>query len=156
MREEPFDGEDAQQLLRGFVAEIAALYPGWTPTTGPSAQPEDFEPPGGTFVVVYIGGHPVGCGGLKRLDSRAGEIKRLYVRPDVRRQGLASRMIEHLEGFAAAQGYAVVRLDTGADQPHAVRLFTAAGYREVPDYNGNPFASHWFEKTLRDGAGPEV
>lgn len=149
IREEAFDGPGAQQLLVAFVAEITALYPTWTTTAGPSAEPDDFKPPMGTFVVVYVGDDPVACGGLKRLDGRAAEIKRLYVSPDVRRRGFGVRVIEELEAFARKQGYAVVRLDTGADQPDALRLFAGAGYREVADYNANPFASHWFEKSLR-------
>ncbi|MFN2607666.1 MAG: GNAT family N-acetyltransferase [Acidimicrobiales bacterium] len=149
LQDEPFEGEAAQALLAGFVAEISRLYPGWTPATGPSAGPRDFEPPGGRFVVARVDGQPVACGGLKRLDAGAAEIKRLYVRPDARRRGLGARMLLRLEEVAAVEGYRVVRLDTGADQPDAVRLFTAAGYREVADYNANPYARRWFEKPLR-------
>ncbi len=148
VREEALDSDSAQQLLRAFVHEIAALYPGWSPTTGPSARPLDFKPPQGRFMVVYRGGEPLACAGLKPLDGSTAEIKRLYVRPDMRGQGLGRRVIRELEHVARAEGYAVVRLDTGAAQPEAVRLFKAAGYREIADYNGNPFASHWFEKPL--------
>ena len=42
----------------------------------------------------------------------------------------------------------MVRLDTGANQPAALALFRSSGYREVADYNANPYASYWFEKTL--------
>jgi len=149
VREEASDGTSGQGLLGAFVAEIAALYPGWTPTTGPSADPADFEPPRGRFIVVYTGAEPVACGGLNPLDRGAAEIKRLYVRPDMRGRGLARRILGELERVAVAQGYTAVRLDTGARQPDAVRLFEGAGYREIPDYNSNPFASRWFEKSLR-------
>ncbi len=148
VREEALDSESAQRLLQAFVDEIARLYPGWTAMSGPSAEPVDFEPPQGRFIVLYSGDEPVGCGGVKPLGSGAAEIKRLYVTPGMRRQGLGRRMIRELEDVARAQGYAVVRLDTGAEQPDAVRLFKSAGYKEIGDYNGNPFASHWFEKTL--------
>ena len=148
LRAEALDSESAQQLLQAFVDEIARLYPGWTAMSGPSAEPVDFEPPLGRFIVAYSEGEPVACGGLKPLGSGAAEIKRLYVTPHMRRRGLGRRMIGELEGVAKTQGYAVVRLDTGAEQPDAVRLFKAAGYREIADYNGNPFASHWFEKAF--------
>lgn len=131
-----------------FIAEIGALYPGWLPSRGPSAVAEDFTPPAGRFVVAYVDGEPVACGGLKRIEPRAGEIKRLYVVPDMRRLGLARRLLDHLEGVARAEGYEAVRLDTGPQQPQARRLFAAAGYREIPDYNGNPYAGFWFEKEL--------
>lgn len=139
------DGASGQQLLGAFVAEIAALYPGWTPTTGPSADPEDFVPPRGRFIVAYTGAEPVACGGLKPLDRGAAEIKRLYVRPDTRGRGLGRRVLGELERVALTLGYAAVRLDTGGQQPNAVRLFEAAGYREISDYDGNPFANRWFE-----------
>ena len=148
VREEASDGASGRQLLGAFIAEIAALYPGWTPATGPSADPTDFAPPRGRFIVVYTGAEPVACGGLKALESSVAEIKRLYVRPDVRGRALGRRLLDELERLARAQGYTTVRLDTGARQPDAVRLFETAGYREIPDYNGNPFASRWFEKSL--------
>ena len=148
MRDEPCDGDRAQQLLRAFTAEIAALYPGWTPSTGPSAGPADFQPPGGRFLVAYVGDEAVACGGLKRFDGRTAEIKRLYVRPDVRGRGIGRRLVGELERVATDVGYEVVRLDTGADQPDALGLFEALGYRRIADYNGNPYASYWFEKSL--------
>ena len=66
----------------------------------------------------------------------------------MRRLGLGRRVIDDLERIARDRGYSVVRLDTGAVQPQAVRLFEAAGYTRIDDYNGNPFASFWFEKLL--------
>ena len=62
--------------------------------------------------------------------------------------GLGGRLIHDLERIARHRGYRVVRLDTGAEQPQAVRLFQAMGYTRIGDYNRNPFASHWFEKSL--------
>ena len=41
-----------------------------------------------------------------------------------------------------------MRLDTGNQQPEALALFRSTGYREIDDYNANPFASYWFEKPL--------
>jgi len=147
-REEDFDGEAAQLLLAEFFAEIAELYPGWLPSRGPSADAADFQRPHGCFLVGYDGERPVACGGLKRLHPRVGELKRLYVRPEARRRGLGRALLEHLELVAGRAGYEALRLDTGPQQPAALRLFAAAGYRPIPDYNGNPYARHWFEKQL--------
>jgi GNAT superfamily N-acetyltransferase len=91
----------------------------------------------------------VGCGGFKRLDERTAEIKRMYVSPRVRGHGLARRILVRLESGAKTAGYAVIRLDTGDKQPEALHLYRSAGYREIPDYNGNPAATYWFEKALR-------
>ena len=97
---------------------------------------------------MYEGAEPVACGGLKRLDDRAAEIKRLYVSPEWRGRGLGHRLLDELERVAAEQGYETVRLDTGSQQPEALRLFRSHGYAEIGDYNGNRFASYWFEKRL--------
>jgi hypothetical protein len=53
-----------------------------------------------------------------------------------------------LERTARELGYAVVRLDTGARQPHAKALYAASGFVEVGDYNDNPYAAYWGEKRL--------
>jgi ribosomal protein S18 acetylase RimI-like enzyme len=143
-----FESDDVRSLLAAFGAEIAGAYPGWTLASGPSASGADFAPPGGAFLVVYRRGEPVACGGLKRLDDRRAEIKRLYVAPPARGRGVGRRLLDVLEAVARDRGYEAVRLDTGSTQPVALRLFTSAGYREIADYNGNPFASYWFEKVL--------
>jgi len=140
-------------LLDAFASEIAELYPGWSPGTGPSAGPEDFAPPAGTFLLARVGGHAVACGGLKRLDSHHAEVKRLYVAPDARRGGVARGLLAALEEAARARGYRRVRLDTGAHQPGALALFRSTGYVPIEDYNGNTFASHWLEKELPGRGG---
>lgn len=152
LREEPLDSATARPLLEAFSAEIAGLYPGWTPGAGPSASPEDFGGPAGTFLIAYVEGRAVGCGGLKRLDAGHAEIKRVYVVPDARGAGLGRILLEGLEEAALARGYSRVRLDTGDRQPPALALFRSAGYSPIDDYNGNTFASHWLEKRLA-GAG---
>ena len=147
-RAEASDSPSAAALLDAFETEIAGLYPGFTLASGPSAGPADFAPPAGRFLVAYDGERPVACGGLKRLDARSAELKRLYVVPEARRRGVARRLIGELESVAREQGYSVIRLDTGANQPGAARLFESLGYRPIADYNANPYAALWFERPL--------
>jgi GNAT superfamily N-acetyltransferase len=147
-RREPLDGRAGRRLLAAFQSEVKEIYPFWSPAVGPTAEPQEFRSPDGGFFVVYAAGQPIGCGGFKRLDARTAEIKRMYVAPEARGRGLGRRILERLEGGARAAGYTSVRLDTGDKQPEALRLYRSAGYREIPDYNGNPAASYWFEKQL--------
>jgi GNAT superfamily N-acetyltransferase len=114
----------------------------------PPADAEDFAPPGGAYVVGWADGEPVCGGGLKRLPDGAVEIKRMYVVPASRRRGVARALLGALEDAARELGYSVVRLDTGAKQPHAKALYAASGFVEVGDYNGNPYAAYWGEKRL--------
>jgi ribosomal protein S18 acetylase RimI-like enzyme len=76
------------------------------------------------------------------------EIKRMYVRPEARSRGLAAALLRTLEDAIVNLGYERVRLDTGPKQPHAQRLYRAAGYVEIAPYNDNPFACFWGEKRL--------
>jgi len=84
------------------------------------------------------------------LDAAAGlgEVKRMYVVPAARRRGHAGRLLGALEDAAREIGLTRLRLDTNAQQPEALKLYEACGYAEIPDYNGSPTATHWFEKAL--------
>ena len=66
---------------------------------------------------------------------------------------MGRELLAALEALARDLGYAVARLDTGAEQPRAQRMFERAGFAPVPDYNGNPYAAFWGEKRL-DGGQP--
>ena len=148
LRDEPLDGPAAQALLQAFTHDIVERYPTWTPDSGPSAGPQDLAPPAGRFVVAYDADVPVGCAGFKRLSTEIAEVKRMYVAPARRGVGLGRRLLQHLEQAARQAGYVATRLDTGDRQPEALALYRDAGYREIDDYNGNPFATYWFEKEL--------
>jgi pimeloyl-ACP methyl ester carboxylesterase/GNAT superfamily N-acetyltransferase len=146
--EEPFNTPVSTALVADYVAEIKAMYPEWTPDVPPRMTGQDVEPPNGCWLVAYRAEQPVGCAGLKRLDPRTAEIKRVYVVPQARGAGVAQALIAALERAAENSGYDTVRLDTGARQAASVALFTSAGYERIDDYNGNPVAAYWFEKRL--------
>jgi len=137
----------AQELVAAMLAEVATLY---AADLGPPPVPglEELSPPAGGFVVLAEDGRTLAGGGVRRLDDRACEIKRMYVVPAARGRGLGRELLEALEALGRDLGYAVARLDTGAKQPGAQRLYERAGYVAVPDYNGNPWASYWGEKPL--------
>ena len=146
--EESFETPASTALVADYVAEIKAMYPEWTPDVPPRMTAKDVEPPAGRWLVAYRGGHAVGCAGLKRIGAGIGEIKRIYVAPEARGAAVARALLGRLETAARDAGYDLIRLDTGARQPASVALFTSSGYRAIPDYNGNPVASYWFEKRL--------
>jgi GNAT superfamily N-acetyltransferase len=148
-RLEPIDSPVGQRLMAAFHEDVTRVYPDWTPTTGPSVDPQEMKPPDGAFLVACADGEAVGCGGFKRLDERTAEIKRMFVAAEVRGRGIGRQILERLEQEAREAGYELARLDTGDRQPDALHIYRSAGYREIPDYNGNPAASYWFEKPLR-------
>jgi GNAT superfamily N-acetyltransferase len=150
VRAEAADSLVAARLVDAMVTEMDQLYakePGRG--VGSSASPSDFTPPMGAFLVIYADGKPVAGGGLKRDEDGVAEIKRMYVVPGARRQGLGRRLLEELEDKARELGYARIRLDTGARQPHAQAMYERAGYHPIENYNGNSMAAFWGEKILR-------
>jgi GNAT superfamily N-acetyltransferase len=141
--------EPGAGLLRAMRDEIATLYPIGLDAPGmPSATPADLGPPGGIFLLGWRDGVAVCCGGLKRLPDSACEIKRMYVVPEARQQGVARALLGALEDAARGLGYSVARLDTGPKQPHAQAMYEKAGYRRIGNFNANPVASFWGEKLL--------
>jgi len=150
VRAEAADSLIAVRLVDAMVTEMDQLY-GQPPGggVGSGASPSDFTPPTGAFLVIYAGGKPVAGGGLKRDDDGVAEIKRMYVVPAARRQGLGRQLLEALEDRARELGYARIRLDTGPRQPHAQAMYERAGYHPIDNYNGNSMAAFWGEKILR-------
>ena len=150
VRTEAADSLVAVRLVEAMVAEMEELYE--LPRgsgLGTGAPPADFSPPGGTFLVIYAGSRPVAGGGVKRDEDGVAEIKRMYVVPDARGQGLGRRLLEALEDAARELRYRAVRLDTGARQPQAQAMYERAGYHPIGSYNENSQASFWGEKILR-------
>ncbi|MEJ7893232.1 MAG: GNAT family N-acetyltransferase [Solirubrobacteraceae bacterium] len=147
VRRIPADSDEALWLVGQMVAGLWELYPKQDDDL-PTTTVEDFSPPGGGFVGVYEDGRPIAGGGIRRLDEGVGEVKRMYVVAELRGRGVARLLLGALEDLARDLGYTRVRLDTGAEQPHARALYASAGYFEIDDYNGNPYASYWGEKRL--------
>jgi GNAT superfamily N-acetyltransferase len=141
----------ASDLIEAMIASLIPLYGRIDGADAPRAAPEDFSPSaGGLFLVGFDDdGTPVCGGGLKRLGPDVVEIKRMYVAEPARGRGIARALLAALEDAARELGYARVRLDTGPRQPAAEALYRSAGYAEIADYNGNPYASYFGEKRLR-------
>jgi GNAT superfamily N-acetyltransferase len=142
------DAPEARELLAAMEAWVQE---GWGPTTPDrtsTVAPADMVPPGGAYVIVREDGRAVAGGGVRRLGDGVCEIKRMFVVPEARGRGHGRRLLSGLEQAAADLGYRAVRLDTAQSMTTAMTMYRRAGYREIPDYNGNSYASFWGEKTL--------
>ncbi|HEY5316388.1 MAG TPA: GNAT family N-acetyltransferase [Solirubrobacteraceae bacterium] len=149
------DAGPGGELAQAMREEIAEMYEGLEldGPTMPRAGAAELSPPGGAFFVGWRDGEPLCCGGLKRLSGDTCEIKKMYVVPAARGQGVARTLLHELERAALELGYEVVRLDTGPKQLHAQALYADEGYEAVADFNGNPVAVFWGEKRLRGPRG---
>lgn len=131
LRDEPYDGPSAQQLIDAVQQEYVVRY--GAPDTTP-VDPAEFAPPGGRFVVGYLDTDAVAMGGVRRIDDDTVEIKRMYVVPEQRGRGLSRVVLAHLESLARGLGATRVLLETGQKQPEAMRLYETAGYERVPGF----------------------
>jgi GNAT superfamily N-acetyltransferase len=149
-REARIDQGDGQLMAQAMRGEINSIYPGHDLEGDdmPRAGHAELSPPDGAFVVGYHDGRPVCCGGVKRLGPDTCEIKRMYLVPDLRGQGVARRLLVALEDKARELGYTIARLDTGPAQPSARALYESAGYASIDNFNANPVATFWGEKPL--------
>ena len=139
----------ARRCLDQYFAEIGRRFQGgFDPAAGGGADILSARPPAGFFVVARLDGEPVGCGALKRLGPGIAEIKRVWTARNARGVGVASRLMDRLEGIAREAGFKTLRLDTNRALTEAHALYRKRGYRDIPRYNDNPYAHSWFEKQL--------
>jgi DNA-binding MarR family transcriptional regulator len=147
----PVDPEhpDAQRCLAAYFAELDRRSgTHFDPSAGATAEPHELRPPAGTMLIASLHGQAVGCGALKHVGSGVSEIKRMWVADAVRGLGIGKRLLRELEGLATAAGSSLARLETNGCLTEAIAMYDRAGYVEVPAFNAEPFADHWFEKRL--------
>ena len=144
------DAGDGGRLEAAMREEVGVMYAGLDLRSPemPKAGPDELNPPNGSFLVGYEEGVAICCGGLKRLDAEACELKRMYVIPQARGRGVARILLGALEDRARELGYGIARLDTGPKQLGAQHLYESAGYVAIPNFNGNPIATFFGEKRL--------
>lgn len=138
-----YDDPDAGSLITALQQEYVTRYgePDVTPVSI-----EEFTAPLGLFLVGYVHGVPVCCGGWRRRvvgddfaegDARTqadAELKRMYVVDTFRGRGLARELLAELECTAAAAGRQRLVLETGTRQPEAIALYLSSGYTEIPKF----------------------
>jgi DNA-binding MarR family transcriptional regulator/GNAT superfamily N-acetyltransferase len=140
---------DARRCIRAYFAELDRRSDsGFDPAAGISAEPDELVPPAGRFLIAYLRGEPVGCGAVKHHPGAPSEIKRMWVAESARGLGVGRRLLNELERWAIRSGASTARLETNRALVEAIALYRSAGYVEVPPFNDEPFAHHWFEKQL--------
>jgi DNA-binding MarR family transcriptional regulator/ribosomal protein S18 acetylase RimI-like enzyme len=139
----------ARLCERAYFAELARRFDaGFDPAHSHTASVADLTPPAGLLLVATLHGEPAGCGALRFHGDAPAELKRMWVAPTRRGLGLGRRLLTELEAHAAAHGARVLRLETNRSLAEAIGMYRTAGYREVAPFNNEPYAHHWFEKTL--------
>jgi GNAT superfamily N-acetyltransferase/DNA-binding MarR family transcriptional regulator len=149
LRDADPDGPTALYCLGAYYRTLFGRVPGATPDLFPLPLPDAprHRPPDGAFLVAWSDDLPVGTVSLRTLEPGLGEVKRLWVDPAARGQGLARRLMRAIEDRARAIGHRRLKLDTNAVLREAVALYRSAGWTDCAPYTGAP-ADVWMAKTL--------
>jgi DNA-binding MarR family transcriptional regulator/GNAT superfamily N-acetyltransferase len=139
----------ARYCIAAYFDEISRRFEdGFDPGRSLPADAGDLLPPGGLLLVARLHGEPVGCGAVKFAAAGPAHIKRMWVTGSVRGLGVGRRILLELETRAAARGATEVWLETNRALGEAIGLYRSSGYQEVPAFNDEPYAHHWFAKRL--------
>jgi GNAT superfamily N-acetyltransferase len=139
----------ARWCFERYFAELDGRFDaGFDPARSLSADAVELTPPAGLLLLARRRGRTVGCGALKLHGRGPAELKRMWVDPSVRGLGVGRRLLTELETRARAAGARLLRLETNRSLAEAIALYRASGFVEVPAFNREPYAHHWFEKKL--------
>jgi putative acetyltransferase len=120
--------DDARPLIAALNAHALSVYP------NPDDHHWSFSHEEGLFVVAYVDGVPAGCGGVRNFGDGTAELKRMYVDPAFRGNGVGFALVAHLTEHARALGVQRLLLETGVLLEAAVRLYQRCGFREIDRY----------------------
>ncbi|MFE4512686.1 GNAT family N-acetyltransferase [Kitasatospora sp. NPDC056783] len=152
----PYGTADARALTQALHQEQLATY--GSADDPQSTEGAEFDAPHGQFLIARLGDGPaLACGGWRTLSPATAEIKRMYVAPPARGQGLGRRILAALEQDLLGRGHTEVLLETGVRNVAALALYTACGYTPVPSYvpGRNPDINRALMKTIGHQPPPQ-
>jgi putative acetyltransferase len=136
----PPETPEALAQLRALLLEYAASLGGHLCFDGFQLElrqlTASYGPPAGRLLLATVGDEPAGCVALKPVDASVCELKRLYVRPAFRGQGLGRSLARHALSEAGRIGYRIARLDTLPSMTSARALYRSLGFQALPDEGG--------------------
>ena len=134
-----YGSDDARTLLAAAHADLVERYGSGDENP---VDPAQFDAPDGCFLVARQDERPVACGGWRSLSGNpfldqfedVAELKRMYAVPAVRGTGVADALLRALEDSARGRGRRWMVLETGAEQPQAIRFYRRHGYEPIANY----------------------
>lgn len=138
------DYREARALLREYEAEIEVdlCFQGFQEEL--ETLERVYGPPGGILFLLRQEERTAGCVALKDLGGGVCEMKRLFLRPGFRGEGLGRRCAERIVQAAREMGYGAMRLDTLPAMRAAIALYRSLGFTEIPRYTENPLEGALF------------
>jgi len=87
-----------------------------------------------TFFVAYLDNISAGCGAIFPLCKECTELKRFFVRKNYRKKGIATEILLFIENEAKKQGYSIIKLETGPNQPESLHLYKKFRFYEIDKF----------------------
>jgi len=109
-----------------------------------AALPAPYVIPSGTLWVAWRATDELGCAAIQEIAPRVAEIKRMYVRPEVRGFGVGKFLTEHALACARVRGYRKIRLGTLVTAHAAQKLYESYGFRRIKPYREGEFGGTLF------------
>jgi AcrR family transcriptional regulator len=130
--------EEMRALFREYAAELGEdlTFQGFHEEL--QELPGEYAPPGGSLYLAFFGGNPAGCVAMRRINDSTCEMKRLFVRPQYRRQKVGEALVRTIIASARTRGYGVMKLDSLIRLKAAYQLYRRFGFRETNPYIYNP------------------
>lgn len=140
IKRDDLSGAAIQALLQEHLRHMHSLSP---PESVHALDLSGLKHPAVTFWTIWDGDELVGCGALKALDARHGEVKSMRTTASRRRTGAGRAMLAHILAEAQARGYARLSLETGSMDAFAPArtLYASHGFVECApfgDYREDP------------------
>lgn len=133
LRPERLSSPSAAALIVALNTELRERYPNPVDCHFDLAE-KDVAPGRGTFVVASVQNTDVGCGAVRMLNEGLAELKRMFVVPGSRGQGIGATVLRFLESEARSLGTTRIVLETGVRSPDALAMYRRAGYSEIDRY----------------------
>lgn len=101
--------------------------------------PGKYARPDGRLYLVKEGNKYMGCIGLRKIADGICEMKRLYIKPEMRGFGIGKDLVDMIISEAKEIGYTSMRLDTIKEKmPNAVEIYEKFGFKKIEAYYDNP------------------
>ncbi len=107
-----------------------------------------YSKPDGCIILCKINNEFIACVAIRKINAHTAELKRMYVHPAFREQGIGKNLLIKAIAFAKETNYSVIRLDTLNYMTPAINLYKKIGFYEIPAYYSNPIKTAvYFEIT---------
>jgi GNAT superfamily N-acetyltransferase len=133
--------------------EYKAVFEAESMITRDMRQIDVFLPPKGILLLAYDNGRLAGCACTRTIEEKTAEMKRMYVRPPFRRQGIGAALVQKTIETVRNQEYSILRLDSARFMSAAHTLYRSFGFKDIAPYERSEipveYRNHWVFMELR-------